>query len=277
MIGVGGSLFLIQPLLNLIPTPFDPSKEEIVFERWTNKESSPKMFLIPEDAYIHYLDGSKTISKQEIQVPPGQFIELSYPKKPSFVLLGPLEGIGLTFRLAFWVGLALSSPFACFFLFQFFKPGLYLDEQKMAFPFALSALFLGALGVFFSFFLLTPLANAYLIPFNLALGHNLWSLSHYFDYLFLLTCASVITFEMGNLLFWLVHLRVLSHAQLVSFRRHAILLAFILGALFTPPDVATQALVALLLICLYEGALLYASLCKKLTTENTEGIQYSRY
>ena len=83
--------------------------------------------------------------------------------------------------------------------------------------------------------------------------------------------ANGVAFEIGAILFLLVHYRLISAEAMREKRRYVILAAFILGALLTPPDVLTQLLMAVPLIILYEIAILYASLRSQKMIEEHHG------
>jgi len=72
--------------------------------------------------------------------------------------------------------------------------------------------------------------------------------------------ANALAFEIALILFFLVHLGILTPQMMQTKRRVMILVAFIVGALLTPPDVLTQVMLALPLIGLYELALLYGKI-----------------
>lgn len=181
---------------------------------------------------------------------------------PNFklILSSPAEGLSATFRLCFWVSLAIASPVCLYRILQFFLPAFEEGVKQLLIPFLIfSELFL-ALGGLFAFYLTIPIANAYLFSFNQTIGINLWSVSHYLDYTILLLLGNALAFELGVIGLFLVHLRLVSPQTLASKRKIAVLTAFIIGALLTPPDVLTQILMALPLIGLYEALILYGKL-----------------
>lgn len=190
---------------------------------------------------------------------------LLYPLKSetgviNLVLLTPLEGIQVLFKVCFLVGLLGSSPFWIGLLLFFFLPALYKEEKRLVFPFLVISFLFLTLGVGFGFFVTLPLANRYLYELNQELGNNFWSLSSYIDYALAVLLASGFIFELCVVLFFLVHQDLITSQFLSSKRRHAIILAFILAAILTPPDILSQVLLALPLICLYECILMYARL-----------------
>lgn len=183
---------------------------------------------------------------------------------PQLVLLSPLEGILMAFKVSFWIALVITSPIWLFVILQFVLPGLKKREKNIAISFAIATIAFATTGLIFAFYITIPLANEYLLSFNQNIGLNLWSLEHYLNYTLFLLIANAFAFELGAIGIFGVKLRYISLEMLVSKRRHAIVGAFVLGALLTPPDVLTQLLLAFPLIALYEGLILYARVIKSI-------------
>ncbi len=174
------------------------------------------------------------------------------------VVLGPIEGFITTLKLSFWVGMVSTSPIWIFYILEFIAPALRKNEQRWAIPFVILSMIFLTIGVFFSYFVTIPLSNQFLSSFNQEIGINLWTLSNYLDYTLILVLANALAMEMCVILFFLVHFGILSAQTLAAKRRHAIVAAFVLGALFTPPDVFTQFMLAIPLIAMYELSILYS-------------------
>lgn len=225
------------------------STNDKVFLNENVKEIKPGIYLIPSEASIEI---EKTIPLNRL------------------VMLGPLEGMMTSFKISFWVGFVGTSPIWIYLLLQFVLPALHAHERGIIAPFlALSVIFLTC-GFLFAFFITIPLANQYLLSFNQELGQNLWSLANYLDYTLFLLLANAFAFEICLILLVLVHFGILSVTTMTAKRRHMIVLAFILGAILTPPDVLTQFMLALPLICLYEIAILYARIREKRKTHELQ-------
>jgi sec-independent protein translocase protein TatC len=178
---------------------------------------------------------------------------------PTLMILGPLEGISIALKISLWGGLALSAPFWGFFLLQFMIPGLHSHERNMIVPFTILSLLAMAAGAVFGFLVVLPLSNAFLMEFNRSLGMNFWSLEQSIDYTIVLILANMIAFELIAVLLLLTHFGWISAEQLIRQRKKAIVVALIIGAVLTPPDVLTQILLAIPLIGGYELAILYAN------------------
>jgi sec-independent protein translocase protein TatC len=179
------------------------------------------------------------------------------PGTPLF-LFSPAEGFIAVFRLSFWLGLLGSSPFWLGSLIRFFLPGLRGSEKKWLPAFILlSILFIG-IGMFLCLIGTLPLATEYLFTFNQTIGSNLWGFGAYLDFVLMLLFAHGCAFEMGAVLFFLIHIGAISGETLAKKRRHAIVASLIIGAVLTPPDVLTQLCIALPLMGFYECAILYS-------------------
>jgi sec-independent protein translocase protein TatC len=184
------------------------------------------------------------------------------PSGYELVLLSPLEGILIALKTSFWTGLFISSPVWLYVLSRFILPGLKKHEKSLILPFIAASAIFTLIGCLFAYFITIPIANQYLINFNQNIGTNLWSLGNYLDYSLFLLMANGIAFELGVIGIFAVHLQVLTAEKLTQNRRFAIVSAFIISAILTPPDILTQFLLAIPLIALYETLILYARFTK---------------
>lgn len=178
--------------------------------------------------------------------------------KANLLILGPLEGMAITLKMCFWTSLVATSPIWLFFLLSFISPALRSSEKGLLLPFVIASFLFLSFGAIFGFFITIPMSNQYLLAFNSSIGNNMWTLSNYFDYTLMLIFASALAFELAVVLFFLVHFGIFSHQAMIEKRRLAIVVAFVLGAVLTPPDILTQLMLALPLIALYEAAIWYA-------------------
>lgn len=277
VLGMFAALFFYQEILTFLNTPLktltwsspsqtiDPNlvHQKIQKERLVNSgqqestvQLSDQHFILSQSHNVHLLKHNTFL------IPPGGYLEyekiLSVPERPPLMLLGPLEGMSIAFKMSFWVGLVGTSPLWLFFMLGYIAPALRVREQHLLFPFLLLSLIFLSTGLLLAFFVTIPLANQYLIAFNYTIGDNLWSLSSYFDYTFMLLLANALAFELGVVLIFLVHFGILTEKILRSNRHYAIVAAFIIAAVLTPPDVLTQFMLAIPLIALYESAIWYA-------------------
>jgi sec-independent protein translocase protein TatC len=196
------------------------------------------LYVIPKDAdpLLPLPQGVIPQDSRHYFIPAGSHLDIRLSSGPnSLLIFGPTEGFIITLKVCFWCGLAGTSPFWIACLLQFISPGLRYSEKRFILPFIFHT-------------------------FNASIGVNLWSLSNYLSYTVLILLANGIAFQSFVVLLFLIHAGWISAATMRSKRRHAILAAFVLGAILTPPDVPSQLMLAFPLIALYETAILYASL-----------------
>lgn len=189
---------------------------------------------------------------------------LSPLENQPLALLSPLEGMETSLKICFWLGMVMTSPVWLYFVAQFLAPAFTHGQRLSSLVFLLLSFLFSGAGALFAYWVTLPIANQMLFAFNAEIGTNFWSYSSYINYTLLLLLANALAFEITLLLFFCVHIGLLTPAFMESKRKLMILMAFIIGALLTPPDVFTQVMLALPLIGLYELALLYARIRHKM-------------
>lgn len=256
--------WLTHPLL--VRQELSSHQERLEYVRIYNHEAETQIVTLPENSLF-----SQELSLQATQltpttyaVLPGAYLVYAAPlhKNHNLLILSPLEGMWMAFKISLWAGIFLSCPLWLFVLSQFFIPGLRLHEKRLILPFIVTSIGFITVGCLFAFLITIPFANQYLFEFNQRIGVNLWSLSHYLDYTLFLLMANGIAFELGAIGIFAIHLKGISAESLMAKRRVAIVIAFILAAVLTPPDVLTQFMLAIPLIGLYEALIVYAKLVR---------------
>ena len=258
------ALFFYQDVFHWLTLPLNNSSlhhHDIRRERILNTDSKTILYTLPDkNTLVQTLSADvKTIKDSVYEIPQGAYIDVDrLVPQHTLAVFGPVEGMLITFKVCFWLGVVLAAPFWVYFVLNFIMPALRADERRLILPFlGLSLLFMST-GACLAYLMTIPMANQYLQVFNASIGLNFWSLSQYLDYTLFLVLANALAFEMGVILLFLVHYGVLTASMMASKRRHMIVMAFILGALLTPPDVLTQFMLAIPLMGLYELILIYA-------------------
>ncbi len=260
LLGFYEPIFKLLTLSSLNLSKDQLSRHRIYREQVTNPTDQPLLFELPDQAWI-LADLAPALEKDfhsYYRLDPGQSLLYEQPETSPLLILGPLDGLALVFKLSLWLSIALTAPLWGWYWLRFILPGLKEQERRLLVPFLIGSLISLSLGVAFAYYVTLPLATHYLTHLNLSIGQNAWSLNHYINYLMLVCLGHAIAAELGLLLLFLVHFRLLSPSWLIAKRRYMIVLAFILSALLTPPDVLTQVLLALPLIGLYEISIWYA-------------------
>lgn len=176
-----------------------------------------------------------------------------------------MEVFNMIIQLCVFGGLLIAAPFILFFVGQFVAPALTEREMKAVAPLCASALVLFLIGAAFSFFLLMPSTVRIAIELNNAFGlETRWTVGTYFSTLTWLVLGSGAVFEFPLVIVLLVWLGILSTAFLRKYRRHAIVVIFIIAAIVTPtPDPVTQSLFAAPLYLLFELSIIVSTRIEK--------------
>lgn len=180
------------------------------------------------------------------------------------VVLSPLDPFFAYIKIALVCGLFLSCPLWLYQAWSFIAPGLYRRERRAVLPvvFSASALFLS--GGAFAYFIMFPMMFEVLLndmmPASLT---GSFTVEKYLGLLLRLTLAFGAVFELPLVLAALSAVGVVTPEWLSRFRRYAIVLAFVLGAVLTPADPISQVMMALPLILFYEAGIILARLTRR--------------
>ncbi|MEA5140189.1 twin-arginine translocase subunit TatC [Arcicella rigui] len=163
------------------------------------------------------------------------------------------------------VGLLFSFPYFFWEIWRFVKPGLKLSEAKAArgAVFWVSLLFF--MGVFFGYFVVSPMAINFLASFKLDDSiQNQFDISDYISLLAMMTLACGLTFQLPMITYVLSRVGVVTPAFMREYRRHAIVVILIVAAVITPsPDMISQLLVTIPLLGLYEVSIIVSGRVKR--------------
>jgi len=192
-----------------------------------------------------------------------QRIGISY-KAPDFPLVSTTLTGQFTSHLlvSVYSGFILGFPFIFWQLWRFIKPGLYPNEVKATRGVVGYATFLFVVGLLFGYFVITPISLSFLVQYSVDDVHTVKNMFHLGDYISvvsLLTFAFGIIFEMPLIIYFLAKIGIMTPPFMRHYRKHAILVIFILSALITPTtDMITQLIVAIPMLFLYEISILVA-------------------
>ena len=186
---------------------------------------------------------------------PLDHVRAEYPQlKTDLVTNSPMAIFNVVISICVTGGFILSLPFFLFFLGQFVAPALTRREMKVLIPTALAAFLLFLAGAAFSYFLLVTSTIRVSFELNQMLGYQvLWTADKYYSLLMWMVLGVGASFEFPLLIVLATYMGLIEIATLRKYRRHAVVVFFIIAAVVTPtPDPFTQTIFAVPLILLYE-------------------------
>jgi len=168
--------------------------------------------------------------------------------------------VKVTMLAAFLVAL----PYVLYQMWAFIAPGLYAHERKMIVPLVVASTLLFLCGMSFAYFLVFPVIFSAMTAFTPEGVSWMTDINKYLDFVLTLFVAFGVTFEVPVAVVVLVRMGIVTIAQLKEARPYVIVGAFVIGAIFTPPDVVSQIMLAVPLWLLYElGVIVAGFLVKK--------------
>jgi sec-independent protein translocase protein TatC len=159
-------------------------------------------------------------------------------------------------KLAFYTSLFISMPVILYQLWAFVSPGLYKHEKRLARPLLVAALGLFYVGCAFAYFLVLPAAFRFLTAVTPQGVEMMTDITHYLDFVMLMFFAFGLCFEVPVAVVVAAAVGIVDLQKLRSGRRYAIVGAFAIAALITPPDITSMMMLGIPMCLLYELGLL---------------------
>ena len=152
----------------------------------------------------------------------------------------------------------LSLPYVLWQAWAFIAPGLYQHERRLAVPVIVSSFVFFLIGMSFAYFLVFPIAFGFFAAYAPEGVTMMTDIDKYLSFVLTMFIAFGITFEVPVVVIVLVRMRMVTLEKLRQIRPYVIVGAFVAGAIFTPPDVVSQLLLAVPMWLLYEFGMLMA-------------------
>lgn len=180
------------------------------------------------------------------------------PEGSNVIFTGVQEPFFTAMKVAFFAGFVCALPVVFWQFWLFVAPGLYDNEKRLVIPFVSAATLMFLMGASFCYYVVVPLAFAFLIAFGSALFTALPSIGEYVGFFTKILVGFGLSFELPVIIFFFAKLGLVDDKALKDFFRYAIIIIFIIAAMLTPPDVLSQFLMAAPLIFLYGVSILVA-------------------
>jgi sec-independent protein translocase protein TatC len=170
-------------------------------------------------------------------------------------------------KVALMVAFLVALPYVLYQVWAFVAPGLYAHEKRLALPLVAASAFLFFVGMAFAYFLVFPTVFGFMA--RIAPDGVAWmtDIEKYLAFVMSTFIAFGVTFEVPVVVVVLVRMGVVEIKTLKEWRPYVIVGAFVIGAIFTPPDVISQLLLAIPLCLLYELGILLARFVSKPVSE----------
>ena len=184
---------------------------------------------------------------------------------PSAYFFSPADAFVVKIKVALLAGVLLSSPVVMGQLWLFVTPALYGNEKKALLPLIILTTALFVLGAVFSFYGVIPVTLHFLIGMQNEFMRPMVSVSEYLSFLTSMVFAFGVAFNLPVFILALVASGIVSAKMLNQFQRWAVLVIIILAAALTPgPDIASQLMLAVPLLILFEASVLGAVVLEKM-------------
>ena len=176
------------------------------------------------------------------------------PAGTKLVFLTATEPFFAYLKIGAFAGLLVALPVIFWQLWGFIAPGLYAHEKRYVIPFVILSSGCFIAGTAFGFIVAFPLMFGFLVQAGTAGGEvvPMLSMGSYLSLAGQMLLAFGITFELPIVIFFLARMGVVGYPLLARNRKYALLICFILGAIFSPPDVVSQTVLAVPMYILFE-------------------------
>lgn len=162
------------------------------------------------------------------------------------------------------LGLACAFPYAFWEIWRFIRPGLYPQERKSSQGAVFFVGILFAMGLLFGYYVVSPISINFLAGYQVdPTIINEFDLSSYISTLTTLCLSCAFMFEMPVIVYFLTKAGLITAETMKLYRRHALIIILVVGAIITPPDVVSQVLISLPLMLLYEASIQIAHSIRK--------------
>ncbi len=181
------------------------------------------------------------------------------PKGASMIATDVTGTFMVPLKVTFMAAFVLTLPWVLYQIWAFVAPGLYQHEQKLVVPLIVSSTLLFFCGMAFAYYVFFPAVFKLFVGITPAGVQMMTDIEKYLSFVLTMFIAFGITFETPVVVVTLNRTGMVSLAKLKEIRGYVLVGAFVIAAIFTPPDVLSQFLLAVPLYVLYEIGILAAS------------------
>jgi sec-independent protein translocase protein TatC len=197
----------------------------------------------------------------------------SLPVGSKMIATGVIAPFLVPMKLTLLIAFILSLPWVFYQIWAFVAPGLYAHEKRLVLPLVISSSILFMLGVAFCYFFVFGRVFHFIAEFAPTSIAVTPDIENYLDFVMSMCLAFGATFEVPVVVVILVRMGIVSIEKLRSIRPYAIVGAFVVAAIVTPPDVVSQLSLAVPMCLLFELGLLVAPIFVRATRAPEEATE----
>ena len=175
-------------------------------------------------------------------------------------------------KVAMMAAFLIALPYILYQVWRFVAPGLYAHEKRLVVPLIVASTILFFCGMAFAYFVVFPVVFGFITasaPHGVAV---MTDIDKYLSFVLAMFMAFGITFQVPVAVVLLVRMGIVTVEKLREVRPYAVVGAFVIGAIFTPPDVVSQLMLAIPLWLLYETGIVVASWVGKGKTKQAKSL-----
>jgi sec-independent protein translocase protein TatC len=161
-------------------------------------------------------------------------------------------------KVALMAAFLISLPYILYQVWRFVAPGLYEHEKRLVWPLIIASTTLFFCGMAFAYFMVFPIVFGFITasaPMGVAV---MTDIDKYLSFVLTMFVAFGLTFQVPVAVVLMVRMGFVTVAKLREIRPYMVVGSFVVGAIFTPPDVVSQSMLAVPLWLLYETGILVA-------------------
>ena len=160
-----------------------------------------------------------------------------------------------------YAGFIIAFPYVIYQFWSFISPGLHPSERRYSRGFILVTSLLFFLGVTFGYYIVTPLSINFLANYRVSdIVDNQIDISSWISLVRSSAIASGLIFELPIIIYFFTKIGLVTPEILKKYRKFALVIVLILSAIITPPDIASQVIVAIPILILYQISILISKM-----------------
>ena len=161
-------------------------------------------------------------------------------------------------------GFIIAFPYVLFEFWRFIAPALYENERKYSKGFIIICSCLFFLGVLFGYYIITPLSINFLGGYQISKEVlNEFDIDSYIALIRAAVLSCGLIFELPVIMYFLTKIGLITPDFLKKYRKYALVIVLLLSAVITPPDIASQVIVAIPILILYELSIVISKIVVK--------------